>query len=241
MFEIVPQKLIVKIFSSITPPILSESVYGVASIVEVVAVESSVSSLSNSFFEWSSCLSEDQIDGLPTITFTIDTYDLVIEPSEYLLYYEECYYWGVSSSSVPIIGNIALQNLLVVFDKENNQIGFADAVCPSVESDKRRPKIHEEQVSQQQPQQPQQQQQIETSQFPQQQTQVPPLTLEQQLKQLEPLPHLEFIPANNPQFQTSVVVSFFGMAIVGVVIAAFTYFRNTDHQYQPIPSEIDYI
>merc|ERR1712227_303198 len=39
--------------------------------------------------------------------------------------------WGISSSSIPIIGNVALQGKLVVFDKEANQLGFADGDCSS--------------------------------------------------------------------------------------------------------------
>lgn len=36
-----------------------------------------------------------------------------------------CYYWGVSASSMAILGNVAMQGLTVVFDREVDQIGFA--------------------------------------------------------------------------------------------------------------------
>jgi hypothetical protein len=185
------------------------------------AVQSSVSGLSNTFFQWSSCLSEDKIDDLPTITFTIDTYDLVLEPEEYLLLYEDCYYWGLSSSTVPIIGNIALQDLFIVFDKENNEVGFADAVCTTTsinsEESLKQPKSdkheheHEQQpqtLTQQQPPQSQ----ISTEQF-----------------------NMEIIPPNLPQFQTPLSISIFGLVIVGSVVIGFTYFARR-YQYQQIPS-----
>jgi len=119
---------------------LSTSVYSTVK----TAVESSLSSLSSSFFEWESCITESDTSSLPTLTFTIDSYDLELEPVDYLLYYGNCYYWGISSSSVPIIGNIALQDLIVVFDKDSNKVGFGDAVCISTEEDEdpNRPKNH---------------------------------------------------------------------------------------------------
>jgi len=85
--------------------------------------------LTSSLFQWESCLSEDDLSDLPTLILTSGSYDLTLEPEDYFLDYEDCYYWGISTSSIPIIGNIALQDLMVVFDKENHQVGFADAVC----------------------------------------------------------------------------------------------------------------
>jgi len=38
----------------------------------------------------------------------------------------------MSSSSIPIIGNVALQDKMVVFDKDNNQLGFADGDCSAL-------------------------------------------------------------------------------------------------------------
>lgn len=92
-------------------------------------VESAVSSLDSSFFQWSSCVDESELSNFPDLTLALDGYDLVLSPYQYLLWYSDCYYWGISSSSIPIIGNVALQGKLVVFDKEANQIGFADGDC----------------------------------------------------------------------------------------------------------------
>jgi hypothetical protein len=148
---------------------VSQSVYSSIK----TAVQASVSSISNTFFQWSSCLTSDQISDLPTITFTIDDFELVLEPDEYLLFYESCYYWGLSSSTVPIIGNIALQDLFIVFDKESNQIGFADAVCSTSTTSSESVKKPKSDKQEQQPQsqsQPQQSQPQLTTQTTQSQT-----------------------------------------------------------------------
>jgi len=92
-------------------------------------VQEAVSSLETSFFQWSSCVEESELSSFPDITLALDGYDLTLSPYQYLLWYSDCYYWGISSSSIPIIGNVALQGKLVVFDKEANQIGFADGDC----------------------------------------------------------------------------------------------------------------
>jgi len=92
-------------------------------------VQEAVSTLETSFFQWSSCVEESELSSFPDITLALDGYDLTLSPYQYLLWYSDCYYWGISSSSIPIIGNVALQGKLVVFDKEANQIGFADGDC----------------------------------------------------------------------------------------------------------------
>lgn len=94
-------------------------------------VESKVDSLESSFFQWSSCVDESELENFPDITLGLYGYDLTLSPYQYLLWYSDCYYWGISSSSIPIIGNVALQGKLVVFDKETNQIGFAEGDCSS--------------------------------------------------------------------------------------------------------------
>lgn len=82
-----------------------------------------------SFFTMESCL--ESLDGLPQITLGLRGYDLVLQPSQYTLHYDGCYYYGIGSSDVTIIGNIALQNRMVVFDRDDNTVGFADVQCPS--------------------------------------------------------------------------------------------------------------
>ena len=92
-------------------------------------VETAVPSLESSFFQWSSCVEESELENFPNITLGLTDYNLNLSPYQYLLWYSDCYYWGISSSSIPIIGNVALQGKLVVFDKETNQIGFAEGDC----------------------------------------------------------------------------------------------------------------
>merc|ERR1712023_222695 len=98
-------------------------------------LEKVVPSISRSFFSWSSCISESELSSYPDLTLALDGYDLVLSPSQYMLWYDDCYYWGISSSSVPIIGNVALQDKLVVFDKATNTVGFADGDCSSFGGD----------------------------------------------------------------------------------------------------------
>lgn len=92
-------------------------------------VMANVEGLSEHFFEWSECVSEGDLATFPEITIALNGYDFKLSGSQYLLWYGGCYYWGMSSSSIPIIGNVALQDKVVVFDKANNQIGFAEGEC----------------------------------------------------------------------------------------------------------------
>ena len=63
---------------------------------------------------------------LPSITFSLSGgLSLALPAANYLIYYESCYYWGASASTMSILGNIALQGLTVIFDRDNNEIGFA--------------------------------------------------------------------------------------------------------------------
>jgi len=84
------------------------------------------------FFNWETCLSSDEVETLPDITITL-SYSLSIKfhAAEYLLLYEGCYYWGFSSATYTILGNVIMQNKFVVFDKANNQMGFTDSVSES--------------------------------------------------------------------------------------------------------------
>jgi len=102
----------------------------VTSAIEV-KVQAAVPTLEASFFKWSSCVEEEDLSSFPDLTLSLDGYDLILSPYQYLLWYSDCYYWGISSSSIPIIGNVALQGKLIVFDKEANQLGFADGDCSS--------------------------------------------------------------------------------------------------------------
>jgi len=109
----------------------------------VKAIETEVKSTvgssiaSNSFFEWESCVSSDDLDSFPTITYTFSesdasdatTFDVSLDAEQYMLYYDECYYWGFEESSLGIFGNVGMNDKVVIFDIENTQIGFADGTC----------------------------------------------------------------------------------------------------------------
>ena len=84
---------------------------------------------SNKFFEMESCVSAGDLASFPSVTLELKGYDLTLQPTEYTLKYEDCYYWGIMSSDVGIIGNIALQNRMVVFDRDANKVGFAKTDC----------------------------------------------------------------------------------------------------------------
>jgi len=86
-------------------------------------------SLSNGFFEMMSSVTAEELENFPSVEIRLSGYTLELTPKDYMLHYEQEYYWGIESSSVGIIGNIALQNKMVVFDRENNRLGFADANC----------------------------------------------------------------------------------------------------------------
>lgn len=104
-------------------------------------VESTVgtSVASTSFFNWESCVTSTEIESFPNIKFTFaesdetdaTTFEVELTPEHYLLEYDECYYWGFETSSLGIFGNIGMKDKAIIFDIENNQIGFATGVCDS--------------------------------------------------------------------------------------------------------------
>ena len=49
----------------------------------------------------------------------------VLEPEHYVFKYDDIYIWGVGESTFPIVGDVALNELAVVFDQANNKVGFA--------------------------------------------------------------------------------------------------------------------
>ncbi|KAJ8601561.1 hypothetical protein CTAYLR_005204 [Chrysophaeum taylorii] len=90
-------------------------------------VAASNPSLSWPFFNMQTCVSS--LDSFPDVTLYLNGYALTLAPTEYTLLYGGCYYWGISASDVGIIGNIALQDKIVVFDRDDNKIGFGSANC----------------------------------------------------------------------------------------------------------------
>lgn len=102
-------------------------------------LEEKDSSLSTSFFEWESCVSKEVVKDLPDLSYYFagsnGTFPVTLSASEYLLAYDDCYYWGFESSDLTIFGNIGMMNKLVIFDKENTRIGFATSDCDSTEEE----------------------------------------------------------------------------------------------------------
>merc|ERR1719181_1342231 len=62
-------------------------------------IEKSVPDLKTTFFEWSTCVEESELDSFPDLTIALDDYNLKLKPKQYLLWYGGCYYWGISTSS----------------------------------------------------------------------------------------------------------------------------------------------
>ena len=97
-----------------------------------------VSWLDSSFFSDEECVTSSGVDSMPDMTIKMSgDVSLTVPAKNYLMLYDDCYYWGVSASSMTIIGNVAMQGLTVAFDRENSQIGFADIstdICEDSES-----------------------------------------------------------------------------------------------------------
>ena len=90
---------------------------------------------SEDFYSGESCISASKVNDFPDLTINLkDSVSLTVKSSEYLVKYEGCYWFGISAAEMPIIGHIALQNNMVVFNKEKNKLGFATATCSSSSS-----------------------------------------------------------------------------------------------------------
>jgi hypothetical protein len=76
--------------------------------------------------QYDSCLTEDALSELPDLTFSVaDDVTISLPADNYLIAYEGCYYWGTSASTMAIFGNVAMQGLTVVYDRDDNKLGFA--------------------------------------------------------------------------------------------------------------------
>jgi len=83
------------------------------------------------FFLNAACLTEDGVEKLPSLTLELEGgVKLTLPPQNYLIPFDGCYYWGVSASSMALLGNVALQGLSVVFDREKDAVGFATVSKP---------------------------------------------------------------------------------------------------------------
>ena len=94
--------------------------------------------LDSSFFSDEECVTSAGLDSMPDMTIKMSgDVELTVPAKNYMILYDDCYYWGVSASTMTIIGNVAMQGLTVAFDRENSQIGFAsvsDDICEGSES-----------------------------------------------------------------------------------------------------------
>ena len=68
-------------------------------------------------------------------TEQFETADGGSEVSHYVFEYEGFYVWGVGESSFPIVGDVALNEMVVVFDQSENKVGFGVATCYSDDDD----------------------------------------------------------------------------------------------------------
>lgn len=88
------------------------------------------------FFAMESYLTEESdLADFPTLVLDIGGYERTLSPEHYVFKYDDIYIWGVGESTFPIVGDVALNELVVVFDQANNKVGFADASCPSDDDD----------------------------------------------------------------------------------------------------------
>jgi len=94
--------------------------------------------LDSSFFSDEECITSSGLESMPDMTIKMSgDVSLTLPAKNYLISYDNCYYWGVSASSMTIIGNVAMQDLTVAFDRENSRIGFADVsstICEGSET-----------------------------------------------------------------------------------------------------------
>ena len=90
----------------------------------------------SSFFSMESYLTEkSDLDDFPTLVLDMGGYERTLEPSHYVFEYEGFYVWGVGESSFPIVGDVALNEMVVVFDQAENKVGFGVATCYSDDDD----------------------------------------------------------------------------------------------------------
>ena len=88
------------------------------------------------FFAMESYLTDkSDLADFPTLVLDMGGYERVLEPEHYIFKYDDIYIWGVGESTFPIVGDVALNELVVVFDQANNKVGFADATCASDDDD----------------------------------------------------------------------------------------------------------
>ena len=93
--------------------------------------------MTTEFFDWDTSLStaEAEAADLPDLTITLEgssaNYTMTLDWMKYTYNYGGSLYWGVSTSSLGIIGNIAQMEKSIVFDLDSNMLGFADAASTS--------------------------------------------------------------------------------------------------------------
>lgn len=61
----------------------------------------------------------------------VNTFDVILKPKQYLFEHEGCYFMGIMPSfGFSILGNIGMKGRSLVFDAENERVGFARGTCP---------------------------------------------------------------------------------------------------------------
>eukprot|EP00620_Florenciella_sp_RCC1587_P021072 CAMPEP_0182560160 /NCGR_PEP_ID=MMETSP1324-20130603/2982_1 /TAXON_ID=236786 /ORGANISM="Florenciella sp., Strain RCC1587" /LENGTH=688 /DNA_ID=CAMNT_0024772495 /DNA_START=258 /DNA_END=2324 /DNA_ORIENTATION=+ len=86
------------------------------------------------FLEEGECMSRSKLDGLPTLYLELDGMTLSVEHIHYVLPcydtdsgdFADSYGFGIAEGNPAIVGNIALNGYVTVFDTENYRIGFAE-------------------------------------------------------------------------------------------------------------------
>lgn len=80
-------------------------------------------------------MTDDEVDDFPTLGLKIQGVNNVeVLPTAYLVSYQGAYCWGINdggSGGVPtILGDVAVQNMNVVYDMQNHRVGFgAESTC----------------------------------------------------------------------------------------------------------------
>jgi len=86
------------------------------------------------FLEEGSCFSRSKLDGLPVLYLELSGMTLSVEHIHYVLPcydtdsgdFADSYGFGIAEGNPAIVGNIALNGYVTVFDKKNHRIGFAE-------------------------------------------------------------------------------------------------------------------
>lgn len=91
------------------------------------------------FLDMQVCAKENQLHLFPDVIIKVattsmagaPTFDVILKPKQYLFDVEGCYYMGIiPTDGLSIFGNIGMKQRTLVFDVENDRVGFARGTCP---------------------------------------------------------------------------------------------------------------